>query len=354
MGNTFGTVFRITTFGESHGEGLGVIIDGCPAGIEISLEEIQAELDRRRPGQNRFTTPRKEKDQVRIMSGIFEGVTLGTPIALIIENHDAHSKSYDDIAKKYRPGHADYTYDQKFGRRDWRGGGRASARETAARVAAGAIAKKLLSHHGMSIGGYVTQLGTVSVINIDPTIAEDNPLRCPDASVLEAMKQEVEDARAAGDSVGGIVEIVATGAPAGLGEPVFDKLPALLGHAMMSIPAVKGFEIGAGFKAASMRGSESNDEFEKTEDGIRTKTNNAGGTLGGISNGEDIVVRFALKPPSSIIKEQQTVDQDGNETPIQVHGRHDPCVCPRAVPIGEAMMALVLADLLLINRSSQL
>lgn len=349
-GNSFGHLFRITTFGESHGPALGVIVDGCPPGLAISREEIQAELNRRRPGQDKLTTPRDEKDSVEILSGVFEGESTGTPIAMMVRNENTKSKDYESIKDKFRPGHADYTYLAKYGRRDWRGSGRASARETLARVAAGAIAKKLIAQQGMQVVGYVKQIGQVEITQVDESFIEQNPLRCPDPTVVDAMTKEIEDAREDGDSVGGILEIVAHGVPAGLGEPVFDKLSATLAHALASIPTVKGLEIGDGFTSARRRGSENNDQ--RTADGS-TSTNHAGGIVGGISNGEDIVLRLAMKPPSSIAKKQETVDKNGQATDISVLGRHDPCVCQRAVPIAEAMVALVLADHLLLQKSLQ-
>lgn len=363
-GNSFGHIFKITTFGESHGKAVGVVIDGCPAGLEISEEEIQKELDRRRPGTSHLTTTRQEEDKVEILSGVFEGKTTGTPIALLVHNKDQRPKVYGNIKDLYRPGHADFTYDAKYGFRDWRGGGRASARETVARVAAGTIAKKILARIGVKITGCVTQIGKIRVTNnaelrsgkIDKKFVESNPLRCPDPGVLDAMVKEVETARKDLDSVGGVVEVIATGVPAGLGEPVFDKLSAELAHGIMSIPAVKGFEIGDGFDSADKRASENNDLWvaKKSANHIGTTTNHAGGILGGISNGEPIVIRFALKPASSIAQKQQTVDKHGKPATIEVHGRHDPCVCPRAVPIGEAMVALVLVDHLLLNKTSRI
>ena len=333
-GNTFGQLFRITTFGESHGPAVGVVIDGCPAGLVITREEIQMELDKRRPGQSKLTTQRQEEDRVEILSGVFENKTLGTPIALLVRNQDAQSESYESIKDKYRPGHADYVYDVKYGFRDWRGGGRASARETLARVAAGAIAKKLLSQIGVKIVGEVAQVGNV---------ADQNEFA-----------REIENARANGDSVGGIVKVTIKNVPVGLGEPVFDKLSADLAKAMVSIPAVKGFEIGDGFSCVEKFGSENNDELEIRNNQIRTKTNHAGGIVGGISNGEDIMMRVAFKPTSSIAKTQRTVDSCGREVDIEVHGRHDPCVALRAVPIVEAMAALVLADHYLLSKSNKI
>jgi len=342
--NTFGKIFKITSFGESHGKAIGVVIDGCPAGLEISEDEIQKELDKRRPGQSDLTTQRQEKDQIEILSGIFEGKTLGTPIAMVVRNKDMKSKDYENIKNLYRPGHADYTYEAKYGIRDYRGGGRASARETIARVAAGAIAKKLLQSVGIEIVGYVSQVGDEKISKIDENEIENNLLRCPDKDLVERMSNIIKQAKADGDSIGGVVEVVAHGVPAGLGEPVFDKLSADLAKAIMSIPAVKGFEIGDGFACAQKYGSENNDELTSENGNIKTKTNHAGGIVGGISNGEDIVIRFALKPASSISKEQETIDKEGNKQKIKIEGRHDPCICPRAVPIGEAMLALVLVD----------
>ncbi len=353
-GNSFGHIFRITTFGESHGQAVGVIIDGCPAGVAITQEEIQKELDRRRPGTSHLTTTRQEPDAVEILSGIFEDKTLGTPIGLLVRNRDHISKVYEPIKNLYRPGHADFGYDIKYGFRDWRGGGRSSARETVGRVAAGAIAKKILAGAGVNIFGYVQQIGSIKIKKVKKSFIETNPLRCPDPAVLDEMIKEIEKARHDLDSVGGIVEIVAQGVPAGLGEPVFNKLSSDLAQAVMSIPAVKGFEIGDGFACASRRGSENNDEWVQKKGRIGTKTNRTGGIVGGISTGEDIVLRFALKPASSIAQKQHTVDTKGQKSEIQVFGRHDPCVCPRAVPIAEAMMALVLVDHYLLNKVSKL
>lgn len=352
--NTFGNIFKITTFGESHGQAIGVVIDGCPAGLEITIDEIQAELDRRRPGQSHLTTQRQEKDKVEILSGIFEDRTLGSPIALMVYNEDAQSTNYEDIKDLYRPGHADYTYEAKYGLRDWRGGGRASARETLARVAAGAVAKKLLQQVGIKIIGYVSQIGSEKIRQVEESEIEKNPLRCPDKDMVDKMIKIIAQTKASGDSIGGIVEVVAHGVPAGLGEPVFDKLSADLAKALMSIPAVKGFEVGDGFGCVVRHGSENNDEWAMKDGRVGAKTNRSGGIVGGISTGEDIVVRIALKPTSSIAKEQPTIDKDGREQPIQVKGRHDPCVCPRAVPVAEAMMALVLVDHYLLNKISKI
>lgn len=353
MGNTFGKLFKITTFGESHGAAIGVVIDGCPAGLEITIDEIQMELNKRRPGQSNLTTQRQEKDKVEILSGIFDGKTLGSPIALVVYNEDAQSESYEDIKDLYRPGHADYTCEAKYGLRDWRGGGRASARETLARVAAGAVAKKLLAKFGVKIVGYVVQIGQEKISKISEKEIVNNDLRCPDKDAVEKMIKIIERAKADGDSIGGIVEVTAHGVPAGLGEPVFDKLSADLAKALVSIPAVKGFEIGDGFNCVVRCGSENNDELVSEDGQIKTKTNHAGGIVGGISNGEDVIVRIALKPVSSISQEQETVDKDGRRQKIKIQGRHDPCVCPRAVPVAEAMTALILADHYLLNKISR-
>jgi chorismate synthase len=350
MGNTFGQLFRVTTFGESHGGGVGVIIDGCPPRIEISEAEIQRELDRRRPGQSKLTTQRKEADRCKILSGIFEGKTLGTPIAVLVRNKDVRSEDYSEIASKFRPSHADYTYEAKYGIRNWRGGGRASARETIGRVAAGAIAKKILAalYTDFEVVAYVTQIHELAA-QIDRSSVkikdvEKNIVRCPDNSIARKMISLIETVRDAGDSVGGVIECVARGVPPGLGEPVFDKLEADLAKAMLSIPAAKAFEIGSGFGATQMRGSQHNDAFETRAGKIRTTTNNSGGIQGGISNGEDIYFRVAFKPPATIALEQKTVTTSNEETELAARGRHDPCVLPRAVPIVETMAALVLCD----------
>ena len=353
MGNTFGHLFRITTFGESHGGGVGVVIDGCPPRLEISAEEIQFELDRRRPGQSKITTPRKEADACEILSGVFEGKTLGTPIAILVRNKDTRSQDYDEMVEKYRPSHADATYDAKYGIRNWQGGGRSSARETIGRVAAGAIAKKILQQvAGVEIVGYVKRIkdleGVVDSKTVTLEQVESNIVRCPDAECAERMIAIVEEARNQGDSLGGVVECVARRVPKGLGSPVFDKLEADLAKGVMSLPATKGFEIGSGFAGTLMTGSEHNDEFYIDEAGeIRTVTNRSGGIQGGISNGEDIVIRVAFKPTATIRKEQRTVTNEGEETTLAGKGRHDPCVLPRAVPMVEAMVALVLCDHLL-------
>jgi chorismate synthase len=350
MSNTFGQLFRVTTFGESHGGGIGVVIDGCPPRIEISEAEIQRELDRRRPGQSGISTQRKEEDRCEILSGVFEGKTLGTPIAILVRNKDARPEDYREIARKFRPSHADYTYEAKYGIRNWQGGGRASARETIGRVAAGAIAKKTLSvsYANFELVAYVTQIHEVTTQIDRSTVklsdVEKNIVRCPDAAAAKKMISLIEQIRDTGDSVGGVIECVARGIPAGLGEPVFDKLEADLAKAMLSIPAAKGFEIGSGFGATQMRGSQHNDAFEAHAGRIRTTTNNSGGVQGGISNGEDIYFRVAFKPPATIALEQKTVTTSNEQTELAARGRHDPCVLPRAVPIVEAMAALVLCD----------
>ena len=349
MGNSFGTLFRITTFGESHGPGLGVVVDGCPPKLPIDRAHIQLELDRRRPGQSRLVSQRKEADQVEILSGVVDGIALGTPIAMVIRNTDARSKDYEDIAHAYRPSHADYTYDAKYGIRSIAGGGRASARETAGRVAGGAIAQQLLATRGVSIVAWVEEVSGIGAAIDDATVTraavDANDIRCPDPAAAVKMIERVEQARKDGDSVGGVIRAIARGVPAGWGEPVFDKLEADLAKAMMSIPAVKGFENGSGFSGTLSTGSEHNDIFYKRPDGvIGTRTNRSGGIQGGISNGEPITLRIAFKPTATIMRPQDTVDYDGNATVLAPKGRHDPCVLPRAVPIVEAMFALVLAD----------
>ncbi|CAN5319008.1 chorismate synthase [soil metagenome] len=357
-GNSFGEIFRITTFGESHGEAVGVVIDGCPAGLTIDIEQVQRELDRRRPGQSHITTQRQEADQVEVLSGIFEGRTVGTPIALLVRNEDARSKDYSHIKDKFRPSHADFTYQEKYGLRDYRGGGRSSARETVARVAAGAIAKQYLATLGVNIQGYVSTVGDIDLktddTQLDLAVAETNIVRCPDPATAERMIAAIEAIRKAGDTLGGVVSCVITGTPVGLGEPVFDKLHADLAKAMMSINATKGFEYGSGFEGVRMKGSEHNDRFENQGGQIRTATNHSGGIQGGISNGMDIYFRVAFKPVATIMQNQETVDEHGDNATIQGKGRHDPCVVPRAVPIVEAMAALVLADHALRNRAVRL
>ena len=353
-GSSFGKLFKITTWGESHGRGLGVVIEGCPAGLPIKESEIQLELNRRRTGQSKVTTTRKEGDQIQIMSGVFKGKTTGTPISLLVENEDADSSKYELIKDLYRPGHADYTYDMKHGFRDYRGGGRSSARETVGRVAAGAIAKKLLAREKIKIIGFTRQVGKHIAKNIDYREIENNIVRCPDNKIAEKMINSIMRARKKGDSLGGVVEVIAQGVPAGLGEPVFDRLDADLAKAVMSMPAVKGVEIGVRFQSAIMTGSECNDIFVMKNKKVMTATNNAGGILGGISNGMDIVIRLVVKPTSSINKAQDTVTQQGTKAEIRVEGRHDPCVAPRAVPIAEAMVAITLIDHLYRAKSARL
>lgn len=345
VSNTFGESFRVTTFGESHGVGVGVVIDGCPAGIEIKISDIQKELDRRRPGQSNLSTMRKEEDKAEILSGVFEGKTTGTPIAVLIRNSNQKSADYDDIKDMFRPGHADLTYFKKFGIRDYRGGGRASARETIGRVAAGAIAKKILEAKGIDIYAYVIRIENVAACNFDRSFIEENSVRTCDREAFPAMEAAILKAKKERDSVGGVIELTVKNMPAGLGEPVFDKLNARLAYAIMSIPAVKGIEFGAGFAAASMRGSANNDEI--TPEGFLS--NNAGGTLGGISSSQDIILRFAVKPTSSILIPKRTIKTDGSPAEIITKGRHDPCVAPRAVPVAEAMAAITLTDMMMID-----
>ena len=353
-GSSYGTLFRIATWGESHGAGIGVVVEGCPAGLALSEQDIQKDLDRRRTGQSKVTTSRKEKDQALILSGIFQGKTTGTPIAIWIANQDADSSKYEEIKTLFRPGHADFTYFMKYGFRDYRGGGRSSARETAGRVAGGAIARKLLARKKISVTAYTRQIGPIVAEKINFKEIEKNIIRCPDKNKAQEMVDHIMKLRKQGDSAGGVVEVVARGVPAGLGEPVFDRLDADLAKAMMSMPAVKGVEFGVGFRAAEMTGSQCNDRFTTRGGRIVTKTNNAGGVLGGISNGMDIVFRLVVKPTSSILVEQETVDVKRKKTSIRVEGRHDPCVCPRAVPIAEAMTALTLVDHLFRNKHSRL
>ena len=345
-GNSFGQAFRFTTWGESHGPEIGCVLDGVPPSIVLSETDIQFWLDRRRPGQSKFTTQRREPDTVRIVSGVFEGLTTGTPLSLVIENKDQRTRDYREIADKFRPSHADYTYTAKYGLRDYRGGGRASARETAMRVAAGAVARKVIGD-GISVRGALVQIGDHSIDRAawDWDQVEKNPFLCPDVKAAEKWEQMLETVRKDGLSLGAVVEIVATGVPAGLGEPVYDKLDGDLARAMMTINAVKGVEIGAGFGAAEMTGAQNADEMRAGKDGNPVfLSNNAGGVLGGLSTGQDIIVRFAVKPTSSILKPLRTVDIKGEETEITTKGRHDPCVGIRGVPVGEAMMACVLAD----------
>ena len=343
-GSTYGKLFKITTWGESHGDGVGVVVEGCPAGLALKESDIQKDLDRRRTGQSKVTTTRKEDDKIQIMSGLFKGKTTGTPISMRVDNKDADSSKYELIKNLYRPGHADYTYDMKYGFRDYRGGGRSSARETLGRVAAGSIAKKLLARDKITVTGFTRQIGHHIAKTINFKEIEKNIVRCPDSKMAEDMVKAIMQARKNGDSLGGIVEVIARGVPAGLGEPVFDRLDADLAKAVMSIPAVKGVEIGAGFQTASMKGSECNDVFVMKNKKMTTKTNNAGGIVGGLSNGAPLELRVAFKPVATIGKEQNTVNSDGKSVALAAKGRHDPCVVPRAVPIVEAMIKLVLAD----------
>ncbi|MDO2438597.1 chorismate synthase [Aeromonas veronii] len=347
-GNSFGQLFRVTTFGESHGLALGAVVDGCPPGLEISEADLQGDLDRRKPGTSRYTTPRREPDEVKILSGVFEGKTTGTSIGLLIENTDQRSKDYSDIKDLFRPGHADYTYHQKYGQRDYRGGGRSSARETAMRVAAGAIAKKYLKKvHGIEITGFLSQLGPIKAEAFDAAQIEQNPFFFPDAGKLEELDQYMRDLKKEGNSIGAKVQVIASNVPVGLGEPVFDRLDADIAHAMMGINAVKGVEIGDGFAVVEQKGSEHRDEM--TPAGFAS--NHAGGILGGISSGQDIVVSMALKPTSSITVPGKTINTEGEAIEMITKGRHDPCVGIRAVPIAEAMLALVLMDHLLRHRA---
>lgn len=348
IGNSFGDKFRITTFGESHGYAVGVVVDGVPSNLPLNEKDIQFELDRRRPAQSLISTQRDEKDSVKILSGVYEGKTLGTPVAMIVYNKDQRSEDYEELKNKFRPGHADFTYFVKYGLYDYRGGGRASGRETLARVAAGAIAKKILEKFNIKIIGYTKSVSGIEAKKIDYDEIEKNPVRCPDKNAAKKMLKKIIEAQKIKDSVGGVVEIVIKGCPAGIGEPVFNKLDALLAYAMLSIPSVKAFEIGTGFKCATLPGSEQNDEFyfDRKSKRIRTKTNYAGGVLGGISTGEDIVFRIAVKAPSSIGKEQKTVDVKGKPAYIKISGRHDACICPRIVPVAEAMTAIVLVNML--------
>ena len=356
-GNSIGNVFRITTYGESHGKGIGVVIDGCPAGLSITEEEIAFDLDRRRPGQSAIVTQRKESDTPYIMSGVFEDVTTGMPINIFIPNEDQRSKDYSHIKDKYRPSHADFTYQVKYGHRDYRGGGRSSARETAARVAAGAVAKKVLAHYGITVNAFVSRVGhlvmdDISAVNFNNI--ESNPVRCPDLALANEMETFIKQVKKQGDTVGGVVSCSISNCPVGLGEPVFDRLHADLGKAMLSINAVKGFEYGMGFKSSEMRGSEHNDMFQSVDGNIKTKTNRSGGIQGGISNGMDIYFSVAFKPVATIIHAQDSVDVKGNFAIVEGKGRHDPCVVPRAVPIVESMAAIIIADHLMRNKLSKL
>lgn len=368
--NSYGTIFRLTSFGESHGPALGGIIDGCPAGLDIDINFINKELQRRKPGQSHITTQRKEEDEVKFLSGIFEGKTTGHPIGFVIENTNQKSNDYEHIKDAFRPSHADYTYQEKYGIRDYRGGGRSSARETVARIVAGAIAKLLLKHYGINIQAYVSQVGHIKLekpyTQLDLSKTEESIIRCPDAATAYKMVSYIEDIRKEGDTIGGIVSCVIKGTPIGLGEPVFDKLHAELGKAMLSINAVKGFEYGAGFNSINFKGSELNDAFVSssvTLSGVEgqvenykqvtTSTNHSGGIQGGISNGEDIYFNVAFKPVATIMQDQQSIDANGNEITVKGKGRHDPCVLPRAVPIVESMAAMVLADFILRNKTSR-
>ena len=356
MGNSYGRLFRITTFGESHGPAIGVVIDGCPAGLDIDEAFIQSELNRRRPGQSKITTQRKEDDVFKILSGVFDGKATGAPIALVIENQDQRSKDYSHLENTFRPSHADFTYQEKYGIRDYRGGGRSSARETAARVAAGAVAKLLLDEYGVQIFAFVSQVGDLKAphyTQLDLTKTEDTIVRCPDEATAAKMIALIDSVRLERDTIGGSVTCVIKNTPVGLGEPVFDKLHAELGKAMLSINAVKGFEYGSGFEGIKLRGTQHNDEFINEGGKIRTKTNHSGGVQGGISNGEDIYFNVAFKPVATIMQDQQSVDKDGKEVIVSGKGRHDPCVLPRAVPIVEAMAALVMADFILRARGAK-
>lgn len=356
-GSTYGTIFRVTTWGESHGRGIGVVIDGCPAGLALAKEDIQAYLNRRKPGQGKFTTARQESDEVEILSGIFEGRTTGTPISLAVFNHDQRSRDYTEIASYYRPGHADYTFDEKYGFRDYRGGGRSSGRETIGRVAAGAVAAKLLGQLGITVRAYAKEIAGIALdpANFDWEERDRNPLYMPDALAAVKAQERLTALMAEGDSAGGIVECIASRLPAGIGEPVFEKLDANLAKAMFSIGAVKGVEIGSGFQAAKSTGSANNDAFFHNPDGsVCKKTNCAGGILGGISDGSDIIVRAAFKPTPSISAFQETVSKNGEDISVSIKGRHDPIIVPRAVVVVEAMTALTLADMLLLNMSARM
>ncbi len=352
-GSSFGSIFKITTFGESHGKGIGVVVDGCPAGLTLSEDLIQPFLDRRAPGQSKFSTPRKEADAVEILSGVFDGKTTGTPIMMVVYNKNQQSKDYSEIASYYRPGHADFGFDQKYGFRDYRGGGRSSGRETIGRVAAGAIATLLLQEMGITIKAYAKSIGPVTCEAYDFNEIEKNPLRMPDHDAFEKAEEYLVECMNQKDSSGGIIECIVEGVPTGIGEPVFDKLDANLAKAIFSIGSVKGFEIGDGFEVAQKKGSENNDAFVMTDQTISKATNHAGGILGGISDGTPIVFRAAIKPTPSIACTQKTVNQSGEEIEIEIHGRHDPIIVPRAVPVVEAMTALTLLDLILISKSNR-
>ena len=357
MGNTFGNLFKLTSFGESHGSMIGGIIEGCPAGLEINKDLIQKDLDRRKPGQSKVTSPRNEDDKVQLLSGIFEGKSTGTPIGFLIPNINSKSQDYSNIKDVFRPSHADYTYEEKYGLRDYRGGGRSSARETACRVVAGSIAKQLLNNYGIKISAYVSSIGNIFVDEKNVDLNKDydsNIVRCPDNDASEKMINLITELKSKGNTVGGQIKCIINGVKPGLGEPVFDKLHADLGKAMLSINAVKGFEYGSGFNGSKMTGSEHNDEFTVENGNVSTKTNNSGGIQGGISNGEEIYFKVAFKPVSTIMSKQNSIDKEKNNVELSVKGRHDPCVVPRAVPIVESMAAVVLADHLLRNRTSKL
>lgn len=359
MKNSFGNIFRLTSFGESHGAAIGGVIDGMPAGIAIDLEAVQRELDRRRPGQSAIVTARNEKDRVRILSGMFDGITTGTSIGFVIDNENQHSADYGNIKDAFRPSHADYTYTSKYGLRDYRGGGRSSARETAARVVAGAFARHALAQLGIDLYAYTSQVGEIALSRDYRLYSRDaidtNTVRCPDADKAAEMEQLIKQVKGEGDTIGGIITGVITGVPVGLGEPVFGKLHAMLGVAMLSINAVKGFEYGDGFDFATRRGSEVNDAFVTDSEGrVRTATNHSGGIQGGISNGEDIIFRVAFKPVATLLRDVDTIDKDGNSITLKARGRHDPCVLPRAVPIVEAMAAMVILDAYLLNKTTRL
>ncbi len=350
-GNSFGTLFKFMTFGESHGPGIGVIIDGVPPNIPLTEEDIQFDLDRRKPGQSDITTPRKEEDKVEILSGVFDGKTTGVPIALLIRNKDQHSKDYSAIENTFRPGHADYTYQMKYGIRDHRGGGRSSGRETACRVAAGAIAKKILKKHNIEVVAFTKQVGSIKGNTFDYSEIEKNNVRAADPVAAQKMIECIHEYKERGDSIGGIVECHINGCFPGLGEPLYDKLDAVLSHALMSIGTIKGIAFGAGFDVATMSGYENNDKYIMTDGKVSSETNYSGGITGGLSNGENITLQLAVKPPSSITKEQKSVTKDGSNTTIQVHGRHDPCICPRVIPVAEAMCAVTMADMLLLHKA---
>lgn len=358
MSNSFGKIFQLTSFGESHGSAIGGIIDGCPSGVEIDLDEIQSELNRRKPGQSKIVTQRKESDKVQILSGMFEGKTTGTPIGFIIENENQKSKDYSHIKDQFRPSHADFTYQEKYGHRDYRGGGRSSARETASRVVGGAIAKQILSKKGIQIHSFVKSVGEIEIplhySEMDLCKIDSNIIRCPDSKTAAEMITLIEAVRKQGDTIGGVIQCVIKNCPVGLGEPVFGKLHAELGAAMLSINAVKGFEYGSGFQGTKMKGSAHNDIFQSFDGGVSTKTNNSGGIQGGISNGEDIYFNVAFKPVATIMQQQDSIDKSHSDTIVEGKGRHDPCVLPRAVPIVDAMAALVILDNILLNNSKQI